>query len=157
MICKKRFRGGPTLTITNLVPESSVGVWVNSPRFPALGPANQIFLGKACKREGRDIKIQVPFNEQIIIRVRKAGWIPFEQIVKSLQWDLEVPIIQQNDLFCEVESSPKRNLLDRRLAGLRGRTEDIIFYDDRGEDESQSRVISRFPVTYGRTANVVTA
>ena len=155
MICKKRLRNGPTLTITNLVPESNVGVWIKNPCY-----ANQIFYGKACKREGRDIKIQVPAHEEITIRVRKYPLIPWEKIMISGLHDITVVATQQEDNFVftiHAQDCTGPSKLDRRTAGLRGRTEDIIFYDDRGEDESQSRVISRFPVTYGRTANVVTA
>ena len=138
MICKKRLRDGPTLTITNLVPESSVGVFVKH-LVVKLGNDNieqeldPIFIGKACKREGRDIKIQVPANEKILIRVRKFGYLQFERECKTLEWNFKVSARQQEDNFIftiHAQDCIGPSVVDRRTAGLRGRTEHAVIFDE---------------------------
>ena len=95
--------------------------------------ANEIFSGKTCKREGRDIKIQVPANEEIIIRVRKSGWLPFELKCKTLEWDFKVPVRTSEDNFIftiHAQDATGPSKVDRRTAGLRGRTEHALFFDE---------------------------
>lgn len=136
MRCKK----GPTLSITNLQPDSSVGVWVKE-------NMEEKFVGKSCKRKGRNtINVRVPTNQEILIRVRKHGWLPFEITIKTADWcDSTVWAAQVKDNYIftiHAQDCTGPSKIDRRTAGLRGRTEDAILYD-----ESQTRIVSKSPAT----------
>ena len=75
-----RYYLDPEIKITGIVDDSKVGVWLTSRGNGATVPfARELFLGKV--KAGQELRIRVPGGQnlgEVLVRVRKLGWLPVE-------------------------------------------------------------------------------
>lgn len=98
-----RYYLDPEIRITGIVEDSHVGVWLTPHGEEVTVPmTRELFLGKV--KAGQELRLRVPAGVQklgeVLIRVRKYGWLPIE-----FGWpttDDEDPLIniqQQQDIY----------------------------------------------------------
>ncbi len=99
------------LTISNLIPGSTVGVWIRNDtdaetlagydelpnmNFKSFSLGAQVFLG-VVEDSILDIYHDIPIEEWVCLRVRKAGILPFECYIQILNGHNNLTVINTTD------------------------------------------------------------